>query len=59
MRVGDMVRMVAPYYNDVPRGSMGLVIESYTDGVTPMQLVMFPVLTEWFIGGIWRHYEPR
>lgn len=50
MRVGDPVRMVAPWYADVPRDSLGLIIEIDTTTSSPFYLVMFPSVADWFLG---------
>jgi hypothetical protein len=50
MKPGDLVKMMAPYFSDVPRGSLGLVIESYaSESFQNVQhLVMFPSGVEWY-----------
>jgi hypothetical protein len=50
MKPGDLVKMMAPYFSDVPRESLGFVIESYvSESFQNVQhLVMFPSGVEWY-----------
>lgn len=50
MQVGDPVRMVAPWYADVPRDSLGLIIEIDTTTSSPFYRVVFPNVADWFLG---------
>jgi hypothetical protein len=51
MKPGDLVKMMAPYFSDVPRESLGFVIESYvSESLRQVQhLVMFPTGAEWYL----------